>query len=83
MVLVELTEKGVGLGIESGYTYAQQKPIVVLAPNSADVSSALAGIATLIMRYDSLDDLAALVLYIQQRQAIADTACLLNTSRCV
>lgn len=75
LVLVELSEKGVGVGIEAGYAYARQKPIVVLAPTGADLSSTLAGIATLVVRYNSHDDLAAILAQImEEAQLIGNTA---------
>jgi len=50
-VLVELSEKGVGLGIEAGYAYAKGKPIVTLAREGFDISTTLAGISAHTMSY--------------------------------
>lgn len=52
-VLVELSEKGVGLGIEAGYAYAIGKPIVTLAQTDCDISTTLSGISSYTDRYDS------------------------------
>ena len=45
LVVVDLTEKGVGLGIEAGYAYAEQIPIVVITRKGSDISATLQGIA--------------------------------------
>ncbi len=52
LVLVELSEKGVGLGIEAGYAHAQGIPVVVAARTGADISATLQGIATQVLFYD-------------------------------
>jgi 2'-deoxynucleoside 5'-phosphate N-hydrolase len=51
VLVVDLAEKGVGVGIEAGYAYACGKPVVVIAPLGADVSNTLAGIARQVLRY--------------------------------
>ena len=53
LLLVDLAEKGVGVGIEAGYAFALGKPVVVLAPLGADVSDTLAGIARGVLRYSA------------------------------
>jgi len=52
LVLVELSEKGVGLGIEAGYAHAQGIPVVVAARKGADISTTLAGIANQLIFYE-------------------------------
>ena len=37
LVVVDLTEKGVGLGIEAGYAYAKGVPIAVIAKKGSDI----------------------------------------------
>lgn len=56
LVLIEFSEKGVGLGIEAGYAYASNKPIVVLSKTD-EVSTTLRGIAHRIYRYKNLENL--------------------------
>lgn len=51
-VVVDLSEKGVGLGIEAGYAYAKGKPIATLAQEGCDISTTLSGISTHVDRYD-------------------------------
>ena len=58
-VVVEFTEKGVGLGIEAGYAAALDIPVFVLLRPEAEVSTTLDGISTDVFRYaddDSLND---------------------------
>ncbi len=53
-VLVDLAEKGVGVGIEAGYAYAHQIPILTLAPRGAEISETLRGISQHIIFDDQL-----------------------------
>jgi len=45
VVVIELSKKGVGLGLEAGYAFARQIPIVTIAKDGADVSTTLRGIS--------------------------------------
>ena len=62
LVLVELSEKGVGLGIEAGYAHAQGIPIVVIARTGSPISATLQGIATAVVFYEEIAELAHLSL---------------------
>lgn len=55
LVVVDLTEKGVGVGIEAGYAHAKQIPIVTIAQRGADISETLRGISRDVFFYDTLD----------------------------
>lgn len=57
-VVVEFSEKGVGLGIEAGYARATRKPVVVVARSGSEISETLAGIAERIVFYDEPEELA-------------------------
>ena len=57
LLVVDLTEKGVGLGIEAGYAYAKQIPIVVIARQGSDISTTLRGIAQELFLYDDFEEL--------------------------
>ncbi|MCA9977554.1 MAG: hypothetical protein KC413_17465 [Anaerolineales bacterium] len=59
VVIVDLTEKGVGVGIEAGYAHARGIPVVVIAEEGADVSTTLQGIAAIVYHYQELSDLKA------------------------
>ena len=60
LVVVDLTEKGVGIGIESGYAYAKRLSIVTIALASADISTTLRGISERIYLYEQYEDLHTL-----------------------
>ncbi|HRW05448.1 MAG TPA: DinB family protein [Caldilineaceae bacterium] len=60
LVLLEFSEKGVGLGIEAGYAHSQGKPVVVIARTGSEISTTLQGIAQQVFFYDTLEDLADL-----------------------
>ncbi|MDE0299876.1 MAG: nucleoside 2-deoxyribosyltransferase [Candidatus Poribacteria bacterium] len=57
LLVGDLTEKGVGLGIEAGYAYARQIPIVVIARQGSDISTTLQGIARKLFLYDEFEEL--------------------------
>lgn len=58
VVVIELTEKGVGVGIEAGYAYARGIPLVTIARKAADISETLQGISQKLFLYDDMDELA-------------------------
>ena len=58
VLLVELTEKGVGLGIEAGYAFARGIPVVTIAEAGADISETLRGISQTTFSYTTHDELA-------------------------
>jgi nucleoside 2-deoxyribosyltransferase len=53
LLVVEFSEKGTGLGIEAGYAYANNKPIIVIAQYSSEISLTLIGIAKEIHFYEN------------------------------
>ena len=57
MLIVEFSEKGVGLGIGSGYAYAKNIPIYVIAKRGSDISTTMKSIATDIIFYDEPNEL--------------------------
>ena len=57
LLVVDLTEKGVGLGIEAGYAHAKQIPIVVIAKKGSDISATLQGISQRLFLYDEFENL--------------------------
>lgn len=57
MVVVDLTEKGVGVGIEAGYAYAKNKPIITIAKDGSEISETLKGISSKIITYAGLDEI--------------------------
>jgi 2'-deoxynucleoside 5'-phosphate N-hydrolase len=61
VLLLEFSEKGVGLGIEAGFAHAIGKRIIVIAKTSSEISNTLAGISSEIYFYDSKIDLERIV----------------------
>lgn len=58
VVVIDLTEKGVGLGIEVGYAWARDKPIITVARKGAPISTTLQGISRRVFCYESFAELA-------------------------
>jgi 2'-deoxynucleoside 5'-phosphate N-hydrolase len=56
-VIVEFSEKGVGLGIEAGYAFAIRKPIVVIAKEGTEISTTLQGVAKILLFYKDISNL--------------------------
>lgn len=57
MLVVEFSEKGVGLGIGAGYAYAIGKPIYVIAKNGSDISLTMQNLAKRVIFYNEPEDL--------------------------
>lgn len=57
LVIIDLTEKGVGLGIEAGYAYAKETPIITIAKSGSDISETLVGISKKIFFYKNIEDI--------------------------
>jgi nucleoside 2-deoxyribosyltransferase len=57
-VVIDLTEKGVGVGIEAGYARAKNIPIVTIAQESADISETLRGLSRETFLYDDSANLS-------------------------
>lgn len=59
LLVVDLSEKGVGVGIEAGYAHAHGTPIITIARAGADISDTLRGISRAVFWYESEAELAA------------------------
>ena len=57
LLLVEFSEKGVGLGIEAGYAYAKGKPIIVIAKYGSDISETMKGISKEVIFYEKVEEI--------------------------
>jgi nucleoside 2-deoxyribosyltransferase len=55
--VIDLTEKGVGVGIEAGYAHANKIPIITIAAKGADISETLRGISRHVFAYDDFNAL--------------------------
>ena len=60
LVVIELSEKGVGLGIEAGYAYACKIPVVTIARQGSDISETLKGVSSRVILYEKVSDLSPL-----------------------
>lgn len=61
LLIIDLTEKGVGLGIEAGYAYAKGIPIITIARIGSDRSETLEGISKNIFFYNNIEDIEILL----------------------
>lgn len=61
LVIIDLTEKGVGLGIEAGYAYAKGIPVITIAKDGSDISETLEGISKEVLFYNNIEDLGNLL----------------------
>src|SRR5665648_414685 len=57
IVVVDISEKGVGLGIESGYAYAKGIPVFIIAKKGSEISNTMVGISKQILIYERLTDI--------------------------
>lgn len=57
VLVVDASEKGVGIGIEAGYAYAMNKPIWVIARSGSELSETLKGIADAVRTYEDSGEL--------------------------
>lgn len=57
LVIIDLTEKGVGLGIEAGYAFAKGIPIITVAKYGSDISNTLVGISKRVIFYDDIEEI--------------------------
>jgi nucleoside 2-deoxyribosyltransferase len=58
LVVIDLTEKGVGLGIEAGFAFANKIPIVTIARDGSDISTTLLGISQAVHTYATESELS-------------------------
>lgn len=61
LVIIDLTEKGVGLGIEAGYAFAKGIRIITIAKQGSDISETLMGISEKIFFYDDIEEIENLL----------------------
>ncbi|MCR3955351.1 MAG: hypothetical protein NUK57_03575 [Gudongella sp.] len=57
LVVIEFSEKGVGLGIEAGYAFAKGIPVITIARAGTQISETLEGISSRVIKYGSLNEL--------------------------
>jgi len=52
-LIADLTTKSIGVGIEMGYAYAKEKPVVYLRKKGAEYSTTAAGCSNFIIKYEN------------------------------
>lgn len=57
LMVIDITEKGVGLGIEAGYAYSKNIPIITIAKRGSDIPKTLSGISKSVLFYDNEDEI--------------------------
>lgn len=57
LVVIELSEKGVGLGVEAGFARAIGLPVFTVLKNGCVVSRTLKGVSEEVVRYDDVKEL--------------------------
>lgn len=57
LVVIDVSEKGVGLGIEAGYTKAKGKELIITARKGTEISTTISGIADRVISYESISDI--------------------------
>jgi nucleoside 2-deoxyribosyltransferase len=71
LVVIDLTEKGVGLGIEAGYAYAHGIPVITIARVGADISPTLQGISRTSYLYRGSEDLKTFFAAVREQEGKA------------
>ena len=57
LLIAEVSEKAIGVGIEIGYAAARQKPVIYLRNSQAEHSTTAAGSAGYVVSYATTEDL--------------------------
>ena len=58
IVLIEATEKGMGVGIEAGFAYARKKAVVTIAKHGAAISINLKSLSSRVIYYSDVCEIA-------------------------
>lgn len=58
ILIAELSNKAIGVGIEVGYAAALKKPIIYLKNKRAEYSKTIGGLSAVLIEYDDIDELA-------------------------
>ena len=57
LVIADIADWPIGVGVEAGYAYAKGIPILCICPVTKSVASTVAGLAKYIVKYDGYNDL--------------------------
>ena len=69
LLMVDLTEKGVGLGIETGYACARGIPVMTIAQTGSDISTTLRGVSSDVLLYDNPKEIRPVLNQILNQQS--------------
>lgn len=58
LVVIDVSEKGVGLGIEAGYAKAKGKRLIVTIKKGVEISTTISGTADQIIEYDQVAEIS-------------------------
>lgn len=58
LVLIEATEKGMGVGIEAGFAFARNIPVLTIAKPGSDISSNLRSLSKKVITYGTPTELS-------------------------
>lgn len=61
ILVADITEKGVGIGIEAGYAYARTIPVYTIVAKGMPVSNTLRGISKAISEYQDYSEIKVLL----------------------
>jgi 2'-deoxynucleoside 5'-phosphate N-hydrolase len=57
VLVANVADWPIGVGVEAGYAYARGKPVICIAPESSSVPNTMSGLAVETVRYGDYDDL--------------------------
>ena len=57
LLIAEVSEKGIGIGVEVGYAIAKRKPVIYLRRATAEHSTTVSGASDFQIIYEDADDL--------------------------
>jgi 2'-deoxynucleoside 5'-phosphate N-hydrolase len=57
MVLIEASEKGMGVGIEAGFAFARKKPVITIAQHGSDISINLRSLSSKVISYSDVKEI--------------------------
>lgn len=57
LLIAEISDKAIGIGVEVGYAKAKEKPLIYLRNKNADHSTTVSGISDFTILYNDIDDM--------------------------
>ena len=67
IVIIECSNKGVGLGVEAGIAFSSHIPVIAIIRGKKNIPESISGIAVKIFRYHRIEELSrSLIHYLQK-----------------